>query len=459
MPDRYRLTDVNPRKLSLVKQGANGKRFCIRKSAGDAGEQAELERTLIVKSDWSAVYCVVAEPGAVENGGLLAPDVEDVWDADEIRKACHTFARNGGVIDLEHIDGTDGSGTMVENALAHHTFDVTDPSGQTHTISKGSWYVAIEPDTKLRKSIEDGDITGVSVDGDAIRTLITKASYEGAKKCPGCSSKVATDKATCPNCNHSFSKVKKESGSMPDRLRNFLKSLGAASGMSEEQLAELDEVQKSTPTFDGLMAERELNEEMPQAFDAFREVIWLAFRPYPEDADDDPRDALVQSSDQFKSWLLALYDRAKVQKSADGELVVPAELAKALGDPPDSLNGEGATVVAKSDKEEDVALTTEERKEFDELKTSVGESTELLKTLGEGVTALLEKQKAAEKPEPPSPEDLKKSLDDTVKAVGDLLEPIAKGIEALSDGGPGDGGPDRQQVEKSNGNGAIGLLR
>ena len=136
------LYDVDPVAITLCKKGANRQRFFLRKS-DDTGDLLTLPAShrLLKASDWSAVYCVVAEPGAEENGGLGAEGVVDVWrDEEEIRKAAHRFSKNRAYVNAMHGAMAEQGCHVVENAVALTDFDVDGV-----TIRKGSWYLAIEP--------------------------------------------------------------------------------------------------------------------------------------------------------------------------------------------------------------------------------------------------------------------------------------------------------------------------
>jgi hypothetical protein len=173
------LSNVDVVAVSLVNKGANRKRFFLRKSAEGEDLETDLidlttDSSLLRKAgDWSAVYCVVAEPGALEDAGVGGSEVPDMWaDEEEIRKACHRFAKNGALINKMH-ETLDQYGVMVENAIALTDIDV---GGET--IRKGSWYIAIEPNEHGRDAIESGEFTGVSIEGTGLRTLVEKSSEE-----------------------------------------------------------------------------------------------------------------------------------------------------------------------------------------------------------------------------------------------------------------------------------------
>lgn len=232
MPTVTHLLDVDPVAVSLVSKGANRQRFFLMKSDPDGmpllaeeptdgyEELAELpfvEGLLKADAEWSAVYCVVAAPGVRENPGMLASadDPDDEWaSADEIRKAAHRFMKNGGLVNRMHED-LEPYGQVVENAVALSDFEV-----DGHVISKGSWYLGIEPTAAGKAAIEAGEFTGVSLQGTGRRVAVevekadpkdqgTKGSDREGKGtsqvCPKCKSKVKLGVTKCPNCGATLS--------------------------------------------------------------------------------------------------------------------------------------------------------------------------------------------------------------------------------------------------------------
>lgn len=100
------ISDADIRAISIVGKGANRKRFFLTKADGDAAEPLPTTERLLKAADWSAVYCVVAEPEWHESPGV-APgtdqSIEDRWASDdEIRKAAHRFMANGGLVTKMH---------------------------------------------------------------------------------------------------------------------------------------------------------------------------------------------------------------------------------------------------------------------------------------------------------------------------------------------------------------------
>lgn len=177
------LKDASIEAISLVDKGANGHSFFLFKRAANfvdpdghmhfehpASEAVVKQAPFIVadeetgkdgkKKMWKAVYCVVAVPGEV--------DIQkDVWDEHGIEDAAHNFLRkNSAIINYMHRD-LEKVGDLVQSAIAPADFKVGD-----QVIKKGSWYIAIEPNPQLRKQIEAGEITGVSVQGSSKRIAV-----------------------------------------------------------------------------------------------------------------------------------------------------------------------------------------------------------------------------------------------------------------------------------------------
>jgi len=215
------LSDVDVIAISLVDKGANRRKFYLRKQEAEEFEVPGPAR-IVKTDDWSAVYCVVAEPGWRENPGIGAmTDLEDEWASpDEIRKAAHKFMKNGALVNKMH-ETLDPYGAVVENFVAQSTFLVGE-----EIVKEGAWVVGIEPNEEGKRAIEKGEFTGISIQGTGLRKLVEKASLppgaekdsagaQGpkAKKCPQCKSTVKADVMTCQNCGYKFpATVKKVPG-------------------------------------------------------------------------------------------------------------------------------------------------------------------------------------------------------------------------------------------------------
>lgn len=165
--------------ISLVSKGANLKSFFLFKSAtspidydgfqidenGDVlgtPNDSDFSKVLPLlkggpKEDlWKAAYCIVAVPGEEDAQ-------RDVWEAPEIQEAAHNYLKKSRLINFEHQD-FDSVGDLVQSAIAPCDMKI---GGEF--IPEGTWYIAIEPHPEMKKMIEEGDITGVSVQGSSRR--------------------------------------------------------------------------------------------------------------------------------------------------------------------------------------------------------------------------------------------------------------------------------------------------
>ncbi len=353
------IRDADIHAISIVGKGANRKRFFLRKADADASETLSAGR-LVKAEDWSAVYCVVAEPDWHENSGIGGPDIEDRWaDEDEIRKAAHRFMENGGLVSKMH-ESLEPYGQLVENAVALADFTV---NGET--IRKGSWYIAITPSDEGKEAIEKGEFTGVSIEGLAVRELVEKGAI-----CGECGYPHTGSGETCGDCSEGSTQDAPTVGVVEKTL---LQKIAEKVGLKPE---EIEAINKADRTFGEIIAQREFDHVLPEALDSFRDAVWYAFFPNDPEA-ADPVTLITESCDEFKAWALDKLENVPVEK---------AERAKALGV---ELDPEGSTQPA-STKDGDMALTDSERQEFDSLQKEVADlpgkvTAELAKALGGNV--------------------------------------------------------------------------
>jgi hypothetical protein len=169
------LTDVDVVAISLVNKGANRKRIYLKKSDEELFDLPGREGFL-KNSDWSVFYSVVAEPGWRESAGSASPGetIEDEWaNEDQIRGAAYRFMNNGALVNKMH-ESLEPYGQLVENFIAQTDFEV-----DGETVKKGSWVVGIMPSEEGRVKIDNGDITGISIQGTGLRTLSKRAGPGG----------------------------------------------------------------------------------------------------------------------------------------------------------------------------------------------------------------------------------------------------------------------------------------
>ena len=150
------LKDIDVTFISLVRKGAN-KKTIIFKSAEEAEDLKEIE---IKKFDnkKGIVYGIVYAPDEVDTQGDLAK-------ADEIEKASQNFMRNlsNHNVDKQH-------SFEKEDAFVSESWIVRKNDELFPDEKQGAWAVAIKVESdELKKEIEDGNITGLSMAGSAKR--------------------------------------------------------------------------------------------------------------------------------------------------------------------------------------------------------------------------------------------------------------------------------------------------
>jgi cation transport regulator ChaB len=105
------------------------------------------------------LYCVVLEPATEDLQG-------DVTDETEIEKAAHQYLLDSRVIGDSHQKDGYGNLFKVDAGVVESFIAPTDYEVSGEKILKGSWVIAIKVyDTEVWKSIEAGEITGVSIGG------------------------------------------------------------------------------------------------------------------------------------------------------------------------------------------------------------------------------------------------------------------------------------------------------
>lgn len=380
MPKVNALSDVDPTAITLVKKGANGQRIFLKKQAEDVDliklpRQSERILKDSAGTDWSVLYCVVAEPDAQELPGLVGDgETLDVWASpDEIRKAAHRLLKNGAFINLQH-DGLPESGlSIVENAVALADFDVYGPDGEAVTIKKGSWYVGIEVDDTVKQAVDSGDIEAISMEAMGVRTLIEKAA-------------ASTDR----------------DNSLKRAFKAMADALFPGENVVPDAPTEIQKALAEAPTFGNLIAKWELNDELPRAIWALEDAIYYAFDPLYGDGQGefDPRELLDASFAEFAAWASALIEKITPEKRQ-------------------ALQKEAGRLRKNRPTQEDSDVPISD-KDFEDLRKEVTDLTALVK---EHVTP----------PEPKDPpEPVQKTDDDS--DIPDWAQRLMKSVEQLGEG-------------------------
>lgn len=292
------LFDVDVKAISLVKQGANRKRFFLKKE----DEPFELPPSRLVKADdWSAVYCVVAEPDWEEKPGLGVEDqsVLDVWKSeDEIRRAAHKFMQNGALVNKLH-ETMDPFGTIVENYIAPMDFVV-----DNEVIRKGSWVVAIKPTEEGKASIEAGEFEGVSIQGTGSREVAKQSETD-----KGATLEVKMDAAERTNFLKGFAKLL---GASTDDIETQ-GDTGVADEKTEQRLGALE--QSLTQTNEVLTKAAEAINKLGEKVDGVSQKLSKA------DESEDPAADIFTRLDEFAQGLDGI--RSDVESLAKGYSTQP----------------------------------------------------------------------------------------------------------------------------------------
>lgn len=109
-------------------------------------------------------------------GIVLEPETidaqKDIYSANEVRDAAHTFMSDFQNLGLMHREIVTGRVKILESyvAPAEFTLDGT-------TVKRGTWLLAVRvTDDALWKEIQDGGLTGFSIGGNAVREQSTSTS-------------------------------------------------------------------------------------------------------------------------------------------------------------------------------------------------------------------------------------------------------------------------------------------
>lgn len=103
-------------------------------------------------------------------GIVLEPDVpdahNDIYSADEVRKAAFIFMEEFGDIGLQHGEIITGKAKILESYITPVDFDI-----DGEKVRAGTWLMGVRViDDNLWESVKKGEITGFSIGGSAIRT-------------------------------------------------------------------------------------------------------------------------------------------------------------------------------------------------------------------------------------------------------------------------------------------------
>lgn len=145
---------VDPR-VVLVRSGAVPTRTDLKVSNAKATHAVRLFKDA---AEQRFVLGVVLEPEVTDSQG-------DVYSAEEIRRAAHTFMENYQNVGFQHQTLVNGAVRIVESYLAPVDFET--PGG---AAKAGSWLLGLHVlDDELWRRVRSGELTGLSIGGFAQR--------------------------------------------------------------------------------------------------------------------------------------------------------------------------------------------------------------------------------------------------------------------------------------------------
>jgi hypothetical protein len=105
-------------------------------------------------------------------GVVLTPDLEDsqgdIAKADEIQKAAHRWLAEYREHDVQHSGVAKADIVPVESFIAPADFEIAG-----HQVRKGAWVVGAKVSDREWQRVENGELTGWSITGSAVREPIT----------------------------------------------------------------------------------------------------------------------------------------------------------------------------------------------------------------------------------------------------------------------------------------------
>lgn len=153
-------TLVGDKSNVLVSKGRIGYRAPEVESAAPTNFAKSTRVTRIVKTaEERFVFGVVLQPETKDSQG-------DIYSADEVRVAAHTYMEKAQALGKQHGEIITGKLKILESYVAP-----TDFALETETITKGTWLLGIRVvDDDLWTEVKKGSFTGFSIGGEAFRT-------------------------------------------------------------------------------------------------------------------------------------------------------------------------------------------------------------------------------------------------------------------------------------------------
>lgn len=120
------------------------------------------------------VLSMVLEPTDGKDGAKFQPDTQDdVYSAEDVRRACHVWMENYGAVDLMH--NWKAIGKQDVRTLECYVAPVAFKIGEDE-VQKGSWMLALRiANDELWEAVKSGDLGAYSIGGTANRVPLENA--------------------------------------------------------------------------------------------------------------------------------------------------------------------------------------------------------------------------------------------------------------------------------------------
>jgi Putative phage serine protease XkdF len=208
----------------VMKRGATGKTAGAVAAARVVKAEAERRYTL----------CLVY-PAERPDVSVAMDGYRDFATCGAVQDAAWSYLRKGGQVGLMHAQGTAGSGDVVESYLwPGDDWVMRAADGSRQVIRKGDWLAGIVWSRKAWDLIKSGRVTGVSMQGTAVRRRPTrdelaslrKASDKGQKRLARAVREAAAEAFADPAVKARLDLIRDTIGGTEQRMRAVEKARG-----------------------------------------------------------------------------------------------------------------------------------------------------------------------------------------------------------------------------------------
>jgi hypothetical protein len=131
--------------------------------------KADFAGCQVIKSDSERRYTLgLAYPANRADVGKAQDGFRDFVGHDALEEAAWSFLRKGGKVGIQHEDGTEGAGVVVESYIWPGD-PWPQPSG--YVVQKGDWLLGIQWGADTWQDIKAGRLNGLSPQGKARRRV------------------------------------------------------------------------------------------------------------------------------------------------------------------------------------------------------------------------------------------------------------------------------------------------